>query len=371
MESRSGPVRTLAGGLSDGDFMARALFHAARGQGRTTPNPMVGAVIVDADGVVVSHGFHERAGEAHAEVNALVDAGSRARGGTLYVTLEPCCHTGRTGPCTRRIIDAGIARVVAAMHDPDVRVSGRGFQELRDAGIDVTIGLGEPHARRLNDAFVSVKTRGRPLVVLKAAASLDAKISARGERTKLSSPEADRRTQHLRAAVDAVAVGSETVLVDDPLLTVRDYRRVRPLARVLFDRRLRTPANARLFSTLDHGPVIILTSPGSAGARERVEPLERAGAIVRGVDTLDHGVRTLLEWDISTLLVEGGATLHAAMWEAGFVDRLHLIITPGTIGPNGIRLFAGRAIDRSALTLVTVEPRGTDIWIEADVHRTR
>jgi diaminohydroxyphosphoribosylaminopyrimidine deaminase / 5-amino-6-(5-phosphoribosylamino)uracil reductase len=370
-ESRVGQAPQPPGARSDAELMARALFHAARGQGRTTPNPMVGAVILDAAGVVIGHGWHERAGEAHAEVNALIDAGTRARGGTLYVTLEPCCHTGRTGPCTRRIIDAGIVRVVAAMHDPDVRVSGRGFQELREAGVEVTIGVGEPDARRLNDAFVAVKMRGHPLVVLKAAASLDAKIGTPGIRTKLSSPEADRRTQYLRAAVDAVGVGSETVLIDDPVLTVRDCRRVRPLARVLFDRRLRTTARARVFSTLDQGPVIILTSREAADARSRVAPLERAGALVRGVDSLDHAVRALLEWDISTLLVEGGARLHASLWDAGLVDRLHLIVTPGTIGRGGIRLFAGRTIDRSALTLVTVEPRGPDIWIEADVHRNR
>ena len=384
-ERRSGQVRELVGapsgqaprpadacsGQADVDLMARALFHAARGQGRTTPNPMVGAVIVDADGIVVAHGWHERAGEAHAEVNAIVEAGSRARGGTLYVTLEPCCHTGRTGPCTRRIIDAGIARVVAAMTDPDGRVSGRGFQELREAGVDVETGLGEPDARRLNDAFISVKTRGRPLVLLKAAASLDARIAAPGERTKLSSPEADRKTQHLRAGVDAIAVGSETLLIDDPLLTARDHRRIRPLPRVLFDRRLRTPTTARVFSTLDHGPVIILTSGDALQSRERVAALERAGALVRGVDDLGHALGALLEWDISTLLVEGGATLHGALWDAQLVDRLHLIVTPRTIGPDGIRLFGGRAVDRSALTLVTVEPRGTDIWIEADVHRNR
>jgi diaminohydroxyphosphoribosylaminopyrimidine deaminase / 5-amino-6-(5-phosphoribosylamino)uracil reductase len=373
-DGRSGQVSPRAdarSGPADGDLMARALFHAARGQGRTTPNPMVGAVIVAADGVVVGHGWHERAGEAHAEVNAIVEAGSRARGGTLYVTLEPCCHTGRTGPCTRRIIDAGIARVVAAMTDPDPRVSGRGFQQLREAGVAVETGLGEAAARRLNQAFISVKTRGRPLVMLKAAASLDARIATPGERTKLSSPEADRKTQHLRAAVDAIAVGSETLLIDDPLLTARDCRRVRPLPRVLFDRRLRTPASARVFSTLDHGPVIILTSVAALQARERLAALERAGALVRGVDDLDQALRALLEWDISTVLVEGGATLHGALWDARLVDRVHLIVTPRTIGPDGVRLFGGRAVDRSALTQVTVEPRGTDIWIEADVHRNR
>jgi diaminohydroxyphosphoribosylaminopyrimidine deaminase/5-amino-6-(5-phosphoribosylamino)uracil reductase len=161
------------------------------------------------------------------------------------------------------------------------------------------------------------------------------------------------------------------MLIDDPLLTVRECARIRPFARVLFDRRLRTPVTSRVFSTIDHGPVIILTSRDSARSPARLAPFERAGALVRGVDDLDDAVRALLEWNISTLLVEGGATLHGAMWDARLVDRLHLIVTPHTIGPMGVRLFGGRAVHRSALTLMTVEPRGTDIWIEADVHRNR
>jgi diaminohydroxyphosphoribosylaminopyrimidine deaminase/5-amino-6-(5-phosphoribosylamino)uracil reductase len=357
---------------ADARFMHRALFHAARGEGRTTPNPMVGAVVVDATGVVVGHGWHERAGEAHAEVNALDQAGNRARGGTLYVTLEPCCHTGRTGPCTRRIIDAGIARVVAAMADPDPRVSGRGFGDLRAAGIPLSVGIHEAEARRLNDAFVSIQTRRRPLVVVKAATSLDGRISAPGTRMQLSSPEAERKTQQLRAAVDAIAIGSGTVLVDDPILTSRECRRIRPLARVVFDRRLRTPPQARLFSTLGDGPVIILTGAEAFDrAPDRVTALEYAGALVRVADDLQTAVGSLLEWDISTVLVEGGPRVHAALWEAGLVDRLHLIIAPRALGRDAIPLFDGHRVPRSALTILTAEPRGADIWIEADVHRNR
>jgi diaminohydroxyphosphoribosylaminopyrimidine deaminase / 5-amino-6-(5-phosphoribosylamino)uracil reductase len=352
--------------------MRRALFHAARGQGRTTPNPMVGAVVVSAHGVVVSHGWHERAGEPHAEVNALDEAGESARGGTLFVTLEPCCHTGRTSPCTKRILAAGIRRVVAAMTDPDPRVSGCGFEELRAANIEVVSGVCEAEAQRLNRAFVLVNTKRRPLVLLKAAASIDAKISERGKRTQLSSPETARKTQQLRAAVDAIAVGSGTLLVDDPLLTSRDTRRIRPLVRIIFDRRLRTPARSRVFSTVDEGPVIILTS-GSMFSQEhdRVAELERAGATVRPAEDLRGGIRALLDWDVSTLLVEGGAAIHAALWQAGLVDRLHLIVTPQTVGPQGLALFGSYPVPRSALCLVAVEPRGADIWIEADVHRNR
>jgi diaminohydroxyphosphoribosylaminopyrimidine deaminase / 5-amino-6-(5-phosphoribosylamino)uracil reductase len=357
--------------VTDADLMKRALFHAARGQGRTTPNPMVGAVVVSATGAVVGHGWHERAGEAHAEVNALDEAGEAARGGTLFVTLEPCCHTGRTGPCTKRVIAAGISRVVAAMGDPDARVSGKGFAELRAAGIDVVEGVYEDEARRLNEPYITVKTRQRPFVILKAAASLDARIGRAGERTKLSSPEADRKTHQLRSAVDAIAVGSETLLCDDPALTARESHRIRPLVRVVFDRRLRTTPHARLFSTLDAGPVIILTDrsifdtcPG------RLAELEGAGAIVRAADTLAGALTLLLDWDISTLLVEGGAQLHAAFLEAGLTDRVHLIVSPQIIG-DGVRLFGGAAVGLSALERMTVEARGADTWIEADVHRHR
>jgi diaminohydroxyphosphoribosylaminopyrimidine deaminase/5-amino-6-(5-phosphoribosylamino)uracil reductase len=366
-------------------MMERALFHAARGAGRTTPNPMVGAVVLSSDGVVVGHGWHERAGQPHAEVHALEAAAGRARHGTLYVTLEPCAHTGRTGPCTRRIIDAGVARVVAAMQDPDPRVSGRGFAELRDHGIEVTVGVGESAARRLNEPFVTVKTAGRPLVVLKAATSLDARVAASpGQRTAISSPQANRQTQRLRGAVDAVAIGSETMLVDDPELTVRDCYRVRPLARVIFDRRLRTPARARLFSTLSQGPVIIMTEPragvratepGERGAGppvdERAAALEAAGAILVEAQTLAAGVRALLTWDISTLLVEGGPRLQAAFWDARLVDRLHLIVAPVALGPAGVRWLDESTVKVSSLSRLVAEPRGADIWIQADVHRDR
>jgi diaminohydroxyphosphoribosylaminopyrimidine deaminase/5-amino-6-(5-phosphoribosylamino)uracil reductase len=214
-----------------------------------------------------------------------------------------------------------------------------------------------------------VKTRQRPFVVLKAAASLDAKISMRDERTHLSSREADRKTQQLRAAVDGIAVGIGTMLIDDPLLTSRLSQRIRPLVRVVFDRHLRTSARARLFSTLADGPVIIMTSPETAVCwPERVADLERAGAVVRAAADLKSAVASLLEWDVSTLLVEGGAALHASLLDARLVDRVHLIVVPRTLGADAVPLFGGVPLARSALEIVTAEPRGTDIWIEADVH---
>jgi diaminohydroxyphosphoribosylaminopyrimidine deaminase / 5-amino-6-(5-phosphoribosylamino)uracil reductase len=354
----------------DERYMRRALFHAARGQGRTTPNPMVGAVVVSRDGVLVGQGFHERAGEPHAEVHALNAAGDRARDATLYVTLEPCSHTGRTGPCTDRIIDAGIARVVAAMRDPDPRVSGTGFATLRAHGIRVDVGLCEDDAARLNDAFVTAKTRGRPLVVLKAALSLDAAVAARrGARTPITSREANQKAHVLRASVDAIAVGSGTVLVDDPVLTARVCHRARPLLRVIFDRRLRTPPAARVFSTLNHGPVIIMTNDARGAAAPRAAALERAGAEIVEAATLDAALQGLLGRDVSTLLVEGGPVLHRAFVTAALVDRLHLIIAPHALGADAVKWLDVQALVLPPGAALTAEPRGTDIWIEADVHR--
>ncbi len=269
--------------MTDADFMRRALFHAGRAEGVTTPNPLVGAVVVSPDGVVVGQGRHPRAGAPHAEVFALDDAGDRARGATLFVNLEPCCHTGRTGPCTRRIIAAGIRRVVAAMRDPNPLVSGKGFEELRANGVEVDVGLLQDEAARMNRAFAIVQTEGRPMVIAKAASSVDARIAAApGVRTQLTSAEANRRTQRLRAAVDAIGVGSGTMLADDPILTVRDCYRPRPLARVVFDRELRTPATARVFATLDSGPVIFVTTEAAASRYpERTQALITAGATHR------------------------------------------------------------------------------------------
>ncbi|MGE0862375.1 MAG: bifunctional diaminohydroxyphosphoribosylaminopyrimidine deaminase/5-amino-6-(5-phosphoribosylamino)uracil reductase RibD [Vicinamibacterales bacterium] len=359
--------------MSDADYMRRALFHARRAEGVTTPNPLVGAVIV-AGGVVVGQARHPRAGDAHAEVLALEEAGDRARGATMYVTLEPCCHQGRTGPCTRRIIDAGIARVVAAMTDPNPLVCGRGFAELRASGIQVEVGLLGEEAARLNRAFTLIQTEGRPMVIVKAATSLDSMMAAApGVRTPLTSAEANRRTQRLRGAVDAVGVGSGTVLADDPVLTARDCHRLRPLARVVFDRRLRTPPTARLFSTLDAGPVIIFTAAGTVRDHPaRAAVLRAAGAsLVEGSGDLRTDLRALLAWDISTLLLEGGGAIHAAAWRAGVVDRVIVIVAPTVLGERGVRFFDGMPVPLSQLLPVRVETLGPDAWMEADVHGNR
>ena len=354
-------------------WMRRALFLAERGVGRTTPNPAVGACVVTSDGIVVGQGAHERAGGPHAEVFALEAAGARARGATLYCTLEPCVHTGRTGPCTERILAAGVARVVAAIEDPDPRVSGRGVGLLRDRGVEVVVGVEREAALRLNLPFFTAKRRGRPFVILKAATSADGYLAARtGERTFLTSPEANRRAHQVRARVDAIAIGAGTLLADDPLLTSRAVFRERPLTRVVLDRRLRTPARARLFSTLGAGPVIILTSlEASASHPDRVRSLEAAGATIApvGEPGIEAMFRRLLSFDVHSVLLEGGACVHAAAWDARVVDSVHLYVTPHAIGPDGVRLLDGRHFSPAALVDARVEALGRDVVIEGYVHR--
>jgi len=358
----------------DRDYMDRALLLAERGRGRTSPNPLVGAVVVSADGVIVGQGYHRRVGEAHAETIALDEAGERARGATLYCTLEPCSHRGRTGPCAERIVAAGITRVVAAIQDPNPLVDGKGFEHLRAHGIAVDVGLGAPAARRLNRPFFTVMREHRPYVVLKAAVSADGYIAeAPGKRTTLTSAEADRHAHLFRAEVDAIAVGSETILVDDPLLTARGAYRERPLTRVVFDRRLRTPAHAAVLSTLAAGPVIIMSSAESARSAGLRRPLEARGARVEAVDgqTLRAAFERLADLGIESLLLEGGSEVHAAAWDEDLVDLVSIYVCPRVIGPGGVPFLSGRAFDDSILIDRREERLGPDTLIEGYVHGPR
>jgi diaminohydroxyphosphoribosylaminopyrimidine deaminase/5-amino-6-(5-phosphoribosylamino)uracil reductase len=326
--------------------MRRAIAHARRGLGRTTPNPIVGACIVSDEGVVLGQGAHEFAGGPHAEINALDEAGADACGATLYCTLEPCSHTGKTGPCTERIIAAGIRRVVAAMGDPFPRVNGRGFAALRAHGIEVDVGVEHDAAVRLNQPFLTAVRRGRPFVILKAATSLDGRIAITGERTPLTSAPALRHAQYMRAQVDAIGVGSETILVDDPLLTAREVYRERPLARVIFDRRGRVPPTARIFSTLSAGPVLVVTS-----------------------NELSDGLEDLAVKGIHSVLLEGGAKVHAAAWDAGVIDYVQLYVAPVWLGQAGVPLLEGRDFSPASLIERRVEQLGPDVLIEGYVHR--
>ena len=352
--------------------MLRALDVAERGRGSTSPNPIVGALVVDAEGVIVGDGHHERAGTPHAEVHALDAAGDRARGAALYCTLEPCSHTGRTGPCVERIVAAGIARVVAAVEDPNALVSGRGFAYLRAHGVRVDVGVAAAEALRANAAFFTFIRRGRPHVTAKAGVSLDGRIAAvPGARTAITGRAAWRATHLLRAEVDAIAVGSGTVLADDPWLTAREVYRERPLTRVILDRRLRTAPSVRLFRTLDAGPVLLITTAGAVGAApERAAALTKAGATLEALPDGDlaTAMSRLGRLGIMALLLEGGAALHAAAWEAGMIDRVVLFISPRALGEDGVPLFGGHVPPLSALAGGRVEPVGTDIRLDLDVY---
>lgn len=359
--------------MTDADYMARALFHAARGRGRTSPNPVVGAVVVSPDGVVVGQGYHQRAGEAHAEVHALNGAAGHTRGATLYCTLEPCNHVGRTGPCVDRIVEAGIVRVVAAMIDPNPLVSGRGFALLRTKGIRVDVGVGVELASRLNQPFLTLVHERRPFVMLKAAISLDGYIAEEpGRPTALTSAAANRHAHRARAEVDAMAVGVGTILADDPMLTSRGVYRERPLTRVIFDRRLRTPPAARVLSTADAGPVMIVTSPQGVARADLRQPLEARGAhIVESDGTITTALSQLAERGITSLLLEGGARIQAAAWDAGVVDFVRLYVTPHVLGQHAVRFLDGRPFWAAALHERHTEPIGADVMIEGYVHGPR
>jgi diaminohydroxyphosphoribosylaminopyrimidine deaminase/5-amino-6-(5-phosphoribosylamino)uracil reductase len=355
----------------DARFMARALFLAERGLGRTAPNPIVGAVVATPDGVVVGQGAHLAAGLPHAEVVALDAAGPRARGATLYCTLEPCCHTGRTGPCVDRIAAAGITRVVAATRDRNPQVQGAGLEWLRAHGIAVDEGVGAAEANRQHAPFFCWVTRRRPFVTLKTAVSADGFVGRSGERVKLTAAVADRFLQRQRAAVDAIAVGSGTVLTDDPVLTVRLTYRAKPFVRIIFDWNLRVSPSARLFSTLPSGPVIMVVSAATARAQsERVARLEDQGATVERVETQDLTaiLGGLAARGILSLLVEGGPALHARFLAEGMADRIQRVVTPHRLG-EGMAAAAGMDLPITAGTAARHWRLGEDTLWEADVHR--
>lgn len=307
--------------LDDEAAMRRALDLAAHGRATVSPNPMVGCVVV-ADGQIVGEGFHERAGGPHAEVVALAAAGKRARGATAYVTLEPCDHTGRTGPCTTALLEAGVARVVMATADPNPVAAG-GASTLRAAGVTVDVGLLGAEARRQNRVFLTTVATGRPFVLAKAAVSLDGRIAAADGTSKwLTGPAARERVHRLRAEVDAVVVGSGTVLADDPELTCRldGYDGEQPL-RVVLDRRGRVSSDAR-----------VMTAGTGQNGR---------GAVILSEPDLDAVLKTLWINDVRSVLVEGGAAVLHAFLAQGLVDELELHVAPVLLGDAGRPLLVG------------------------------
>ena len=355
--------------MTDAEYMGRALALAERGRATTSPNPMVGALVVDGEGVVVGRGSHAFAGGPHAEVHALRDAADHARGATLYCTLEPCSHVGRTAPCAPLIVEAGIARVVIAVQDPNPQVGGRGIACLRAHGIDVTVGVRGEEAAALNRPFFTAMRRQRPFVTAKIALSLDACVSAgAGLRTPLTGEAAHWRVHRERAEVDAIGVGSGTILADDPLLTARGVYRARPLVRVIFDRRLRTPPGAKVFSTADAGPILIVTSQSAVSTRgERAAELRAAGARLQIGEpelSVTSALRQLAADGVRSLILEGGPSLHHAAWTEGIVDRVQIFLSSKVVGFAGVSWLPYETFRLADLTDVTVEPIGEDVLMQ-------
>ncbi|HYD49728.1 MAG TPA: bifunctional diaminohydroxyphosphoribosylaminopyrimidine deaminase/5-amino-6-(5-phosphoribosylamino)uracil reductase RibD [Terriglobales bacterium] len=333
----------------DRRFMRRALQLARRGVGYTSPNPPVGAVIVRR-GQIIAEGYHRRAGAAHGEAEALANAGDRARGATLYVTLEPCAHHGRTPPCVDAVLAAGVKRVVIGSIDPNPRVAGGGAQRLLAAGLSVTTGMLQDAGDELLAPFRKHVTTGRPFVTLKLAASIDGRIATKTGESRWISSEASRRYVHrLRAEHDAVLVGAATVIADDPELTCRLRGGRNPL-RVILDGRLRVPASAKVLQ----GPPPTWIITDKAAARARMERLAAAGAeLIRlpgrqGEVGLDAVVAALGQRGVMSLLVEGGGTVAAAALRAGVVDRLLLFLAPKLIGGDGRPMLGALGVEQVA-----------------------
>jgi diaminohydroxyphosphoribosylaminopyrimidine deaminase/5-amino-6-(5-phosphoribosylamino)uracil reductase len=358
--------------------MARALELAAAGLGLTSPNPAVGAVLVR-EGRVVGEGYHQRAGGPHAEAIALEAAGPAARGATCYVSLEPCSHHGRTPPCADALVAAGVSRVVAACGDPNPRVDGRGLARLREAGVAVTVGVGEAEARALNRAFFTFVSAKRPHVTLKSAITLDGKIAAWDGASRWITGEAARREAHrLRFLADAILVGIGTVLRDDPELTVRrsDLPPKEPW-RVVADSRLRIPIGARVLRAADPGRTVV--AGAAPTPRRRAAALRELGVRVLELprDGRRVDLRALLdalgELDVVSVLAEGGGELGAALLDAGLVDRVAFFVAPRLLGgrtaPGPIG-GVGRALkDAVSLSGLSYRHVGEDLLVEGDVIR--
>lgn len=366
--------------VEDRQYMARAMELARKGSFSAHPNPRVGCVIVQG-GQVVGEGWHRYAGEPHAEVNALAQAGGRARGATVYVTLEPCCHTGRTGPCSEALARAGVRRVVSAMPDPNPRVHGGGLHALAAAGIETRCGVLEDEARALNPGFLARMSRGRPYLRAKLAMSLDGRTAmASGESKWITGDHARRDVQRFRAMSDALLTGVGTVLSDDPRMDVRPEQMpecasdmalpaTQPL-RVIMDSRLRTPADARILQT---GPTLVITAEGGAHARWQprtdqpcqVERLAARAGRVQPVTVLER----LAAWPVNEVWLEAGATLCGAFVNAGMVDELVVYCAPCLLGSEarGLMTLPGiqRLEQRIRLEIRDVSRVGPDLRIHA------
>ena len=374
---------------ADYRYMARAIQLAKRGLYTTDPNPRVGCVMVhfdgSAEGSIVGEGYHVRAGEPHAEIHALKAAGSAAQGATAYVTLEPCSHTGRTGPCAVALAQAGVARVVVAMGDPNPQVGGGGIEYLKAAGIQVQVGLLEADARALNPGFISRMERQRPFVRLKMAMSLDGRTAmGSGESQWITGPQARTQVQRLRARSSAILSGVESIIMDDSRLTLRadqlaldnaaEIVQRQPL-RVILDSRLRLPLAAACLR--EPGRTLIITT--DQHSEEKRRKLAAAGAEIQVLPAEGGRIALadMLRWladneQVNELLVETGATLAGALLEANLVDELQLFVAPTLLGGEARPLFALPGItqmaDQKRLTIKESRTVGQDWWIIATPH---
>ncbi|MEG6615254.1 bifunctional diaminohydroxyphosphoribosylaminopyrimidine deaminase/5-amino-6-(5-phosphoribosylamino)uracil reductase RibD [Peptococcaceae bacterium 1198_IL3148] len=356
--------------------MQKALELAAKAEGYTSPNPLVGAVVVK-DGRIVGQGYHQKAGTPHAEVHALKDAGSLALGATIYVTLEPCCHYGRTPPCTEAIKAAGIKRVVAAMTDPNPLVAGQGLNSLKTAGIEVSSGILAEEAAQLNEVFIKYITKKLPFVALKAAVSLDGKIATViGESQWITGTESRLYTHSLRHKYDGILVGINTVLADNPSLTTRlPAGQGKDPVRIILDSKCRTPLDAKIINQASAAQTIIATTSGADV--DKIKALEAQGAeviICGDADTVDlhQLLQQLAARKITSLLVEGGAGVHGSFLTSGLVDKVYWFIAPmliggdaapGAVGGSGIRHLE----DAVKLDRTTIRHFGKDICVEGYV----
>lgn len=325
-------------------MMARAIRLARRGEGKTSPNPMVGAVLYDQQGVIAT-GYHTRAGKPHAEIVALHKAGERGRGASLAVNLEPCCHVGRTGPCTQAIIDSGIAEVIYAIDDPNKQVSGNGARILEQSGIKVTSGVHADEASRLNEVYLKFIATGRPFVALKMAQSLDGRIAtSRGESRWISGDEAQKFAHRLRSRYDAVVVGSGTVRADNPRLTVRHLKARNPF-RIIVSSSGKISPNANLIADNGDGKTIVVTGLKTKVSQKLVmTDIWRLKTSRLGID-LHHLLRQMAQHEMTSLLIEGGSRLATAFLRLGLVDKIYAIISPLIIG-EGIPSLGDLGVSR-------------------------
>ena len=361
---------------TDEEFMKRCLELAVRGSGFVSPNPMVGCVIVKG-GKIVGEGFHKKFGGPHAEVNALREARAKSRGATLYVNLEPCVHHGKTPPCLQTIIATGIRKVIAASQDPNPLVAGRGFAELRKAGIEVQVGVRRREAEALNERFFTFMRSRLPFVGLKLAQTIDGYIAdARGDSKWITSPEARKEAHRIRAEYDAILVGANTVLRDDPKLTVRFSAGKNPL-RVVLDGRLRVSATASVFRTKAARTVLVTSREGAKKNKRTVDKLAKQGVSVLAIGTDDtikpkEILLALASLGISSVLLEGGGATSSLFVEARLVDKLHIFVAPKILGGGiaSLQFSAPPSLAKAIrLSKISAKAVGKDFLIESAVEK--